>query len=153
MISTVSQEEDLTAGLKCPMDMTPAEWTTFSRNLHTDLGFRMLQAGDWLSVDLESSDLSYRDVCPEMTQWKTRRAADEMLVHLRGLNLEDYLRESIAKLHHQFSKELDGSDTVIGLALTYGLFSDEKTLFGVRWRGIMTRDFGVVIRGMEHSLL
>lgn len=153
MITTVSKKQELTAGLKSPMNMTDAEWTTFSRNLHTDLGFRMLQAGDWLSVDLESGDHSYRDVCPEMTQWKTRRAADYMLVNLRGLNLENYLRESIAKLHHQFSKELDDSDTVVGLALTYGLFSDETTLFGVRWRGILTRDFGVVVRGMEHSLL
>lgn len=151
-VTTATKNESLTAGLTAPLLMTDKEWENLTRSLHTDALVRMTYAGDWMSVDPFSGQVILNEVCPERTQWHTRLTAN-MMLRLKGMSVDAYIQESIAKFQKQFAPDLTGEDTVNNLALTYGLYSDEKHLMGIRWRGILTKDFGIVARGMEHSIL
>lgn len=151
-MATATKTTSLTAGLTPPMLMTDKDWDNLSRSLHTDALIRMTYAGDWMGVDPFSGEIITQEVCPEHTQWHTRFTAN-MMLRLKGMDVDTYVQESIAKFQKQFAPDLTGLDTVNNLALTYGLYSDENSLMGIRWRGILTKDFGIVVRGMEHSIL
>ena len=151
MTMTTNEFEALTAGLKAPMHMNDKDWDHLSRSLHTDAMVRMLQAGDWMSVDPHTGEVLVSNVSPETTQWHTRGAVN-MMLQMSGKNVDTYLADSITKFRQHFAKEIDGGDTVNSMAFTYGFFSDGKTLMGIRWIGFLTKDFGVVVRAMEHSM-
>lgn len=151
-MTTTGKKNTLTAGLTAPLLMTEKDWEHLARSLHTDALVRMMYAGDWMGVDPLSGEILAEEVCPEHTHWPTRLIAN-MMLSLKGLDIDAYIQESIGKFQKQYAPDLTGKDTVNSLALTYGLFSDETVLMGIRWRAILTKDFGIVARGMEHSIL